>query len=252
MTMPQNTVRLAALGDVHCGRHSQGQFKPLFEQISEQADILALCGDLTEFGLPDEAHILVRDLTAGLKIPVVAVFGNHDVHSDKQEEITQILSEAGVNVIDGEAIELLGIGFAGVKGFAGGFVDRALQPWGEAVIKRFVHEALDEALKLESALAKLRTPERVVLLHYSPIKGTVEGEPEEIFPYLGSSRLEEPLLRYPVTVVFHGHAHYGSFEGRTRAQTPVYNVAMPVLRRQFPDRPPFFVMEITKTAAAAV
>jgi Icc-related predicted phosphoesterase len=131
-----------------------------------------------------------------------------------------------------------------VKGFAGGFGRGALGPWGEEIIKRFVHEALDQALKLETALSRLRTARRIVLLHYSPIEGTVEGEPREIFPYLGSSRLEEPLTRYPVDAVFHGHAHHGSPEGRTMGNVPVYNVSIALLRRLYPDQPPFRLLEL--------
>jgi len=136
-----------------------------------------------------------------------------------------------------------------VKGFAGGFGDRMLQPWGESILKQFVHEAVEEALKLESALAKLPTACRIVLLHYAPIYATVEGEPAEIIPFLGSSRLEEPLNRYGVTAVFHGHAHHGSPEGRTREGVPVYNVAMPLLRRRFPDQQPvrFFDVPMAET-----
>jgi Icc-related predicted phosphoesterase len=144
-------------------------------------------------------------------------------------------------------VELRGVGFVGVKGFAGGFGPRALQPWGEAAIKAFVREAVDEALKLESALAKLTTERKVALLHYSPIEGTTKGEAPELLPFLGSSRLEEPLTRYSVSVVVHGHAHHGSPDGRTRGDVPVYNVAMPVLQRVFPERPPFRVIEIPAT-----
>jgi Icc-related predicted phosphoesterase len=153
-------------------------------------------------------------------------------------------------MLDGKPYEIQSIGFAGTKGFAGGFDNRALQPWGEEIIKRFVHETVNEALKLESALAKLRTNHRIVLLHYSPIRATVEGEPPETFSFLGSSRLEEPLNRYSVTAVFHGHAHQGSLEGRTRGEVPVYNVSMPLLRQAFPDRPPFRLVEI-QTASGA-
>lgn len=138
-----------------------------------------------------------------------------------------------------------------MKGFAGGFGPRVLAPWGEATIKRFVHEAVDEALKLESALARRRTQQRIAVLHYSPIQATVEGEPCEIYPFLGSSRLEEPLSRYPVTAVFHGHAHHGSPEGRTAAGAPVYNVSMPLLKRAYPDQPPFRVTEVPVHLAAA-
>jgi len=149
-----------------------------------------------------------------------------------------------VTMLDGESYETHGIGFAGTKGFAGGFGRGVLGAWGEATIKQFAHEAINEALKLESALARLRTPHRIALLHYSPVRATVEGEPLEIYPWLGCSRLEEPLSRYPVTVVFHGHAHKGCPEGRTGNGIPVYNVAMPLLRRRNPDQPPFKLIEV--------
>lgn len=236
-------VRLAAVGDVHCTKSSQGMLQPIFAAVSEQADVLVLCGDLTDYGLPEEAHVLVRELSS-VRVPVVAVLGNHDFESGQQDAVRDILCEGGITVLDGDACEVKGIGFAGVKGFGGGFGPRALGPWGEDAIKAFVREAIDEALKLESALARLRVEHRVAVLHYSPIQATVEGEPEAIFPFLGSSRLEEPLNRYAVSVVFHGHAHHGCLEGRTQADVPVYNVSAPLLRQQFPDRPPFRIVEI--------
>jgi Icc-related predicted phosphoesterase len=240
-----NIVRVAAVGDVHYGKSSQSTtYQALFAHVTEHADVLVLCGDSTDYGLPEEARQLARDLTTIVKVPVVAVLGNHDFESGKQDELRQILRDAGATVLDGDATEIKGIGFAGVKGFAGGFGPRALGPWGESVIKMFVREAVDEALKLESALARLRTKHTIVVLHYSPIQGTVEGEPLEIYPFLGCSRLEEPLLRYPVTAVVHGHAHRGQPEGRTRAGTPVYNVSMPLLSRTFPDRPPCRILQI--------
>jgi Icc-related predicted phosphoesterase len=244
MTSPTSRLRIAALGDLHVSKTSQGAFQPLFHQINNSADVLVLCGDFTDYGLAEEARILARELTAAVKIPVVAVLGNHDYESGNELEITQILRDAGVSVLDGEATEVRGVGFAGVKGFCGGFGRGALGPWGERTIKMFVQEAVDEALKLEAALARLRTPRRVAVLHYSPIRATVEGEPIEIFPYLGSSRLEEPINRYRVNVAFHGHAHRGAPEGRTGAGVPVYNVAMPLLARRNPDRPPFLVFEL--------
>ena len=243
---PASTLRIAALGDLHVSKSSQGVFQPLFSQISASADVLALCGDFTDYGAPDEARVLARELTTSVKIPIVAVLGNHDYQSGHEGEITQILRDSGVTVLDGEATEVHGIGFAGVKGFCGGFGRGALGPWGEKAIKAFVQEAVDEALKLEAALARLRTPRRVALLHYSPVRATVEGEPIEIFPYLGSSRLEEPINRYRVSAVFHGHAHRGTPEGRTSTGVPVYNVAMPLLARTNPDRPPFLVVEISR------
>jgi Icc-related predicted phosphoesterase len=164
--------------------------------------------------------------------------------------VQEILCEAGVHMLDGDACEIHGIGFAGTKGFTGGFGERALEPWGEHSIKQFVHEAIDEALKLERAISRLQTAQRIVLLHYSPIRATVEGEPLELFPFLGSSRLEEPLNRFPVTAVFHGHAHHGSPEGRTQQDVPVFNVALPLLRRIFPDQLPIRVESFPVNAPA--
>src|SRR6478609_9983519 len=250
MHAAKEVVRIAALGDLHHSRTAAaGSLQPLFTQISEEADILVLCGDLTDYGLPEEARSLVREL-APLKIPCVAVLGNHDFQSDQPAEVARILSDAGVKMLDGDTTEIHGIGFAGIKGFAGGFGRRALGPWGEVIIKQFVHEAVNEALKLETALARLRTPRLIAVLHYSPIQETVEGEPMEIFPFLGCSRLEEPLTRYPVTAVFHGHAHHGRPEGVTRTGAPVYNVSMSMMRDLFPERP-FRVFEVSMLAETA-
>jgi Icc-related predicted phosphoesterase len=244
MTAPKDVVRLAALGDVHYPKNSLETLQPLFAHINQQADVLLLCGDLTDYGRLEEAHGLARSLTTQVKIPILGVLGNHDFESNAHDEVEKILREAGVIILDGDMCEVHGIGFAGVKGFAGGFGQYALQPWGEAAIKQFVHEAVNEALKLESALAKLHTPQRIALLHYSPIQATVQGEAPELFPFLGSSRLEEPLNRYEVTAVFHGHAHQGSPEGHTTAGIPVYNVAMSLLQKAFPDRPPCRLVDI--------
>ena len=241
---PRKHLRIAAVGDIHVSKSSQGTFHQMFAQISTSADVLVLCGDFTDYGLPEEARILARELTTSVNIPVIAVLGNHDYESGNQDEIREILSDAGVAVLDGEATEVHGVGFAGVKGFGGGFGRGALGPWGEQAIKAFVQEAIDESLKLETALARLRTTRRVALLHYSPVRSTVEGEPPEIFPYLGSSRLEEPINRYRVNAVFHGHAHRGTAEGRTASGVPVYNVAMPLLARLNPDRPPYLIVEL--------
>jgi len=239
-------MRVAALADIHCNKTSHDMLRPLFMQIAQSADVLLLCGDLIDYGLPEEAIVLAKEISS-LKIPVLAVLGNHEFESGKQDEVKRIFSDAGAMLLDGDAREVDGVGFVGVKGFAGGFGERALGPWGEETIKRFVHEAINEALKLESALARLRSDKRIVLLHYSPIEATVIGEPAEIFPFLGSSRLEEPLNRYPVTAVFHGHAHHGAPEGRTKTDVPVYNVAMKLLQRVFPDRPAFRIMEIPES-----
>jgi Icc-related predicted phosphoesterase len=225
-------------------KDSQGALQKLFAEIPSKTDILLLLGDLTDTGLPEEARVLAKELKTTINIPVVAVLGNHDFHSGKQQEVEAILSEAGIVLLNGEAREIKGIGFAGVKGFPGGYGRGTLAPWGEDLIKLFVREAMEEALKLDSALAKLRTPHRIALLHYSPIQATVEGEPLEVYPFMGTSRLEEPLNRYALTAVFHGHAHHGSLEGHIANNVPVYNVSLPLLRNKFPEQAPFRILEI--------
>jgi Icc-related predicted phosphoesterase len=244
--MPRNdgAVRIAALADLHFGRLAEPLLRHTLTQAARACDVMLLCGDLTDHGLPEEAQGLVRELKQTVGVPIIAVLGNHDFESGKPGEVREILAESGINILDGEACEVEGVGFAGVKGFAGGFGKRALGPWGEEVIKQFVHEAVGEALKLESALARLRHKPRIAVLHYSPVQETVEGEPLEIFPFLGSSRLEEPLARYPVDAVFHGHAHRGQPQGKTAAGVPVYNVSFSLLQRTFPDRPPFRLIEV--------
>jgi Icc-related predicted phosphoesterase len=241
--MIKDKVRIAAIADLHYQKTSHGVLRELFAHIGKSADVLLICGDLVHLGLPEETEVLVQEL-AVVKLPVIAVLGNHEFESSKQEQVKKILVEAGIVVLDGTACEYYGVGFAGVKGFAGGFGRLALEPWGEQSIKDFVKETVRESLKLESALASLRTSRLVALLHYAPIRATVEGEPPEILPFLGSSRLEEPLNRYNVTVAFHGHAHRGQPEGKTREGTPVYNVALRVLEKKFPNRPPFRLFEI--------
>jgi Icc-related predicted phosphoesterase len=243
-----STVRFAAVGDLHVTKDSTGTLRNLFAQASAAADAILLCGDLTDYGTAEEARVLADELGAA-SVPVIAVLGNHDYESGTPEVVREVLMRAGVRVLDGEACEIEGIGIAGAKGFAGGFGRGSLGAWGEPAIKLFVQEALHEAMKLESALAKLRMPHRIALLHYSPIAGTVEGEPMDIYPFLGSSRLEEPLIRYPVDAVFHGHAHRGTLEARTINGVPVYNVARPLLLRTHPDQLPFRVVEVARDSA---
>ena len=232
-----DAVRVAAVGDLHHSKSLPGPARLLLGEMARSADILALCGDLTDNGLPEEAHELAQNLSQTVRIPVVAVLGNHDYESGHEAEVRRILVEAGVTVLDGEACEIRGIGFAGVKGFAGGFGRGTLGPWGERAVKAFVQEAVSESLKLETALARLRTRQRIALLHYSPVVSTVEGEPRDIYAFLGCSRLEEPINRYAVTAVFHGHAHHGTAEGRTTGGVDVYNVSLPLLQRLHPEAP---------------
>ena len=246
----KETLRIAATADIHVKKTAQGSFQPMFSKASEQADVLLLCGDLTDYGAIEEAKVLAREITASLRIPAIGILGNHDFESGQQAEIVKILTDAGVTMLDGDVHEVGGVGFAGIKGFGGGFGRRQLGAWGEETIKRFVHETIEEALKLESALVRLRTPSKIVLMHYAPIHATVVPEPPEIMPFLGSSRLEEPVDRYRVTAVFHGHAHRGSPEGRTKSNIPVYNVAMPLMITVNPDASPFRVIEVPVGAPA--
>jgi Icc-related predicted phosphoesterase len=237
-------LRIAAVADLHVKKTALGELQPLFAEVTEAADLLVICGDLTDYGDIEEAKILTKDITSYLRIPALAVLGNHDFEAGKQDDIKKMLTDAGVTVLDGGATEVQGVGFAGVKGFGGGFGRRALGAWGEEIIKKFVHETIEESLKLESALARLRTPQKIAILHYSPIQATVQGEPPEIIAFLGSTRLEEPIDRYRVSTVFHGHAHHGTLEGRTKANAAVYNVAMPLLKKTFPDQLPYRLVEI--------
>jgi Icc-related predicted phosphoesterase len=240
-TMAERKLRIAATADIHYGKHSRGQLLDVFNEISRSADVLLLCGDLTDFGLAEEAEQLVTDLRAAARIPMIGVLGNHDFESGENELVLKVLDQAGVNMLNGDAIEIEGVGFAGVCGFAGGFGRRMLNAWGEPLMKQFVQEAIDHAVRLEQALSKLQTPRKVVILHYSPVRATVVGEPDEIFPFMGSSRLEEPINRFRVQAVFHGHAHNGAAEGATSTGIPVFNVSAPLLQK---TGKPFRIVEI--------
>ena len=237
------TVHVAALADLHAAEGSAGVYRDLIQDICDHADILVLCGDLTNRGLPTEAHLLADELFSPCRIPIVGVLGNHDFECGHQDEVNRILCDAGLIILEDEPREILGIGFAGVKGFCGGFDRHALAPWGEDTIKQFVHETVEDALRLESGLAKLRTEHKLVVLHYAPVRDTVQGEPPEIFPFLGSSRLAEPIDRFRATAVFHGHAHNGTHRGQTIGGIPVYNVALPLMR-QLNAEHPYFLLEL--------
>jgi len=234
-------LRIAATADLHYGKHSRGTFHDAFVEISREADVLLLCGDLTDYGLAEEAEQLVADIRSAVRIPVLAVVGNHDFESGQVELVQSVMDVAGVQMLDGAAVEIEGVGFAGVCGFGGGFGRRMLNAWGEPLIKQFVQEAIDHSVRLEQALAKLKTERRVVVLHYAPIRATVQGEDPEIFAFLGSSRLEETINRYRVNAVFHGHAHNGTAEGETSTHIPVYNVSAPILRK---SGRPFRIIEL--------
>lgn len=226
------SMRLAALGDLHVGENAERPYRDLFARISQEADALALCGDLTNFGKTPEAEILAEDLLA-CTIPMVGVLGNHDYECGQPQEVARILHQAGLKLLDGEAFEIHGVGFAGGKGFIGGYGRHMLSAFGEPAIHAFVQASIDENLKLESSLRMLKTERTVVVLHYSPIAETLEGEPREIFPFLGSARMGETIDRFDgVRLVVHGHAHSGAYQGSTPRGVPVYNVARPLLNRQ--------------------
>jgi Icc-related predicted phosphoesterase len=235
-------MTVAAIGDLHVMEDSVAPYRELFTEISGSADVLLLAGDLTNFGKTSEADILAEDLRA-CTIPVLGVLGNHDYECGQPDEVCEILRSAGMIVLDEQAHEIDGVGFAGVKGFLGGFGRGELAPFGEPIVKAFVDEALNEARKLENQLRSLRTERSVAMLHYSPVVGTIEGEPHEIFQYLGSQRLCEPIDRFDhVKAVVHGHAHHGSYEGQTPLGKPVYNVAQFVVRPKFGR--PYALIEI--------
>nr|WP_314437112.1 metallophosphoesterase [uncultured Brevundimonas sp.] len=227
---PTTRLRVAAVGDLHVGETSDRTYRDLFERVSDDADVLCLCGDLTNYGKTAEVERLLEDLRL-CKIPIVGVLGNHEHECGQPEQVTQMLSDAGVRMLTGHAFEINGVGFAGGKGFVGGFGRYMLSSFGEASIKHFVQEAVDDANAIENSIRLLRTERSVVLLHYAPVVETVLGEPPEIHAFLGSSRLAETIDRYDnVSLVVHGHAHRGGPEGRTNKGVPVYNVALPVLK----------------------
>ncbi|OQP57169.1 metallophosphoesterase [Niastella vici] len=243
----ENKTRVAAIGDLHISDTDKGKWTDFFADVSKNADILAICGDLTDTGDESEAYILVEELKA-CSIPVVGVLGNHDHEKSRHKLIRQVIqNHPNVHILDGESVVIGPVGFAGVKGFGGGFDNHMLSMFGEGAMKSFVQEAVEEALHLDRALARLdqehNNIKKIALLHYSPIKETVKGEPEQIYPFLGSSRLAEPLLRRNVEVVFHGHAHVGVLEGNIAGKVKVFNVAKHVLKKVGYGRP-YFLYEI--------
>jgi Icc-related predicted phosphoesterase len=233
MASSNGPLRIAAIGDLHVQEDSITPYREMFTEISNHADVLLLCGDLTNFGKTSEAEILADDIKS-CSIPVLGVLGNHDYECGQPEKVVEVLRAAGMTILDEQAHEIDGVGFAGVKGFMGGYGRGELAPFGEPIAKLFVDEAMNEARKLENQLRTLRTERSVAVLHYSPIEGTIEGEPQAIYQYLGSQRLCDPIDRFNhVKAVVHGHAHHGTYEGRTPLGKPVYNVAQFVLREKF-------------------
>lgn len=236
-------VRVAAVGDFHCGEKDGGLYREQFARANDEADVLLLAGDLTRRGTPAEIDVVVKELSE-VRIPILAVLGNHDHESGQPDKVYEALRARGVHLLEEAPFELNEhVGFAGVKGYMGGFGRYTLTAFGEAETKTFVGTTLEEVQKLEYALRRLSTPLRVVLLHYSPIMETVMGEPEQIFPFLGNDRLVEPIDRFKAAVVFHGHAHHGTFAGKTPGGVPVFNVSM-VRVREDAKAELFYVHEI--------
>ena len=240
MTEGNGKLKVAALGDLHVREDGSSSFREVFAEISREADVLVLTGDLTDLGKPKEAELLVEELRA-CSVPVIAVLGNHDYECGCVDEVAHILRHAGVRLLDGQATEVDGVGFVGVTGFIGGFGRRMLGSFGEPTIKAMVAESMNEAMRLENAMRQVRSERAVVVLHYAPILETVEGEPLEILPFLGSSRLAETIDRFKVSAVVHGHAHRGRYEGRTPGGAPVYNVARFIEK---PSGKPYALIEV--------
>lgn len=241
-------IRVAAAADIHCRHDSNGSLRKYFEMAAGDADLLLLGGDLTNWGVRAEAEVLAGELR-DLAIPVVAVLGNHDCHADQADAIREALEESGVHVLEGEAVEFTirgqRVGVVGAKGFGGGFGKHCLAPFGEHEIKAFVRATRRSADAISAALARMRVDYRIVLLHYSPIAETLRGEPEAIYPYLGSSILAEAIDAHGADLVLHGHAHGGSPAGITSGGIQVRNVAVPVIHR------PYVVFELEHTAVVA-
>jgi Icc-related predicted phosphoesterase len=234
-------MRIAAIGDLHCRVNSAGAIRPLLDGVEEAADVLLLAGDLTDTGLADEIEVLHEELK-DIDLPILAVLGNHDHESDNAEALTRMLASIGITVLDGTVCEIGEVGFVGTKGFCGGFGRYFVQPYGERALKTFINGSIDEAVRLENAVAKLDCPHRVAVLHYAPVSETLAGEPPELHAFLGCDRLANALDRHGVDLVVHGHAHHGSPEGKTAKGIPVYNVCRFVLQRA--GRPPYAVFEV--------
>ena len=229
-------IRIAAVGDVHAGEDSMGAIAPTFQGIDDMADILLLAGDLTKWGDPREAQVLVRELEA-VSVPIVAVLGNHDHHLDRSDQVRDVLERAGILVLEGETaeFELAGhtVGIAGVKGFGGGFAGAHATDFGEPEMKAFIRHTQAIAAALAGAVARLRSDVRIVLMHYAPVKETLRGEPPEIYPFLGSYLLAEAVDACGADLILHGHAHRGVEKGMTPGGVAVRNVAQPVIARPY-------------------
>jgi uncharacterized protein len=232
----QGLVRIAAAGDIHAREGMEDQLRSSFEALRGRADMVLLAGDLTTCGDPKEARVLAEACTR-LEIPVVAVLGNHDWHLDRADEISAVLSDAGIVVLDrgSTVIDTAGlrIGIVGAKGFVGGFPGSHLPDFGEPALRMVYAEATAEVKGIARGLQEIATCElRIVLLHYSPTEQTLAGEPAGIWAFLGTDRMAAPIREHEPDLVLHGHAHIGTLEGSI-GSVPVYNVSVPVIGKDF-------------------
>ena len=229
-------IRVAAVGDIHLNASNRGRLRPHLEGLAERADLLLVAGDLTCLGTVSEAEVVAEELAVAVaEVPVLAVLGNHDHHSDEEVAVAGVLGRAGVRVLEGDAecVEVDGVrvGVAGSKGFGGGFVGSSASEFGESEFKAFARHGRLAGQRLQDALMTMAADVRLVLLHYAPIPETLEGERPEIFAFLGSHHLADAVDAAGADLVVHGHAHAGCETGATPAGTPVRNVAQPVLGR---------------------
>jgi Icc-related predicted phosphoesterase len=234
-------MKIAAIGDLHCTHIAKGAIRSLLAGIEGKADMLALVGDLTNTGMIQEMEVLLEELKC-FSGPIAAVVGNHDHEQNHSELLVKMMERRGICVLDRSTCVIDGVGFFGTKGFCGGFDDQRIQPFGEYAIKAFVQAGVDEMVAMEKALATLTTRTKVGLLHYAPIRGTLEGESPELFPFLGTSLMADVLDRHDVTVAFHGHAHRGALHGHTPGNVPVYNVSR--FARVLKGEPPYLYYEV--------
>jgi Icc-related predicted phosphoesterase len=229
-------IRIAAVGDLHFGADSAGKLRPQLERLPDEADLFLMAGDLTRYGSPDEAAVLAGEL-ADVPVPKLAVLGNHDYQSDRQDEVRRVLEDAGVQVLEGESavVEVDGtrVGVAGTKGFGGGFAGACGSEFGEPEMKSFIAHTRLISDRLGEVLSNLESDMRVALLHYSPVKGTLQGERLEIYPFLGSYLLAEAIDRSGADLVLHGHAHHGTEKGVTPGGVHVRNVALPLIKHPY-------------------
>lgn len=235
-------MKIAAVADVHTRAGDTERLRDLVRGAARDADVLVIGGDLTDLGRLEQAEVLLEVL-GPCPIPVVATLGNHDYESGNVAELSRLLAESTVHFLDRSSVIINGVGFSGVKGFCGGFDRNAANAFGEDLFKAWVTGGVLEAEALEEELKGLKTERRVAVLHYAPIRATVEGEPPEIHAFLGTSHLEAALDEGGATIAFHGHAHHGSFKGKTSGGVPVFNVSLPVLEYEGFSNP-YHIVEV--------